>query len=132
VARQVERPRQLLEDAGARPELEPPSVELGAAAAFEEDDRRLVAARPARVCAVEALDAKREEAPARRLRRHLFPLARPQQQRHAGSTSTFTALPRRSSSTAAGSSSSPIRCVTSGSRSSRPCSSSRTASGKTS
>src|SRR5581483_11615038 len=131
VAREVERPRQLLEDAGARAELEALPAGLHRAAAREQDERDLLPASAARVRPGEALDAEGEEAPARRRGRDPVPLARPEQQAH-GSTSTLTARPARSSSIAAGSSSSPIRCVTSGSRSSRPCSSSRIASGKTS
>src|SRR5207237_9421118 len=50
----------------------------------------------------------------------------------ANSTSTLTARPPRNSSTAAGSSSRPIRCVTSCAKSIRPRSSSRIAVGTTS
>ena len=79
-----------------------------------------------------ALDAEGEVPPSRVGGRvYAPPLTGAPEERHANSTSTFTARPARSSSIAAGSSSRPIRCVISGSRSSRP-SSSATAAGKTS
>src|SRR5581483_8988397 len=132
VPRQVERPRQLLEHPRPRPELEPLPVGFDAAPPFEQHDRGLLAARVTRIRAAETLDGERQATPPGRLRRHPLPLPRSQQEGHAGSTSTLTARPARSSCTAAGSSSRPMRWVTSGARSSRCCSSSRIASGNTS
>ena len=83
VAREVERPRQLLEHAGARAELEPLAVRLDRAGALEQDERRLLRPGAALGRAREALDAEEEVAPAGALGRHAVPFAGTEQEAHA-------------------------------------------------
>src|SRR5262249_37577333 len=79
----IERPRQLLEDARPRAELEPLPVGHDRACAREQDERRLLRAGQPVGLALDALDAEREVAPARAFGGHAVPVARSEQEAHA-------------------------------------------------